>query len=72
MAMAIESAFDDATVDINAHVAKPRRNAFEIELVEGDKVTSVWSGIDKGPPRKLKWVEPDVVVDKLKKLLKQA
>uniref|UniRef100_A0A3Q3F136 Selenoprotein H n=1 Tax=Labrus bergylta TaxID=56723 RepID=A0A3Q3F136_9LABR len=48
---------------------KPRRNSFEISLLDGDKETSLWTGIKKGPPRKLKFPQPDVVVDALQEAL---
>uniref|UniRef100_A0A9R1SID5 Selenoprotein H n=2 Tax=Cyprinus carpio TaxID=7962 RepID=A0A9R1SID5_CYPCA len=50
---------------------KPRRNSFEIILMEGDKAEVVlWSGIKKGPPRKLKFPDPAEVVSALKEALK--
>ncbi|KAK6298957.1 hypothetical protein J4Q44_G00304670 [Coregonus suidteri] len=39
-------------------------------LVEGEKVECLWSGIKKGPPCKLKFPEPEVVVSALEKALK--
>lgn len=32
--------------------------------------TSLWTGIKKGPPRKLKFPQPDVVVAALQEVLK--
>lgn len=49
---------------------KPRRNSFEITLMEGDKEVVLWSGIKKGPPRKLKFPDPAEVVSALKEALK--
>uniref|UniRef100_A0A8C7YK20 Selenoprotein H n=1 Tax=Oryzias sinensis TaxID=183150 RepID=A0A8C7YK20_9TELE len=49
---------------------KPRRNSFEITLLDGAKETSLWTGIKKGPPRKLKFPQPDDVVAALKDALK--
>lgn len=49
---------------------KPRRNSFEIILMEGDKEVVLWSGIKKGPPRKLKFPDPAEVVSALKEALK--
>uniref|UniRef100_A0A673KAZ6 Selenoprotein H n=1 Tax=Sinocyclocheilus rhinocerous TaxID=307959 RepID=A0A673KAZ6_9TELE len=50
---------------------KPRRNSFEITLMEGDKAEVIlWSGIKKGPPRKLKFPDPAEVVSALKEALK--
>uniref|UniRef100_A0A671MSM3 Selenoprotein H n=1 Tax=Sinocyclocheilus anshuiensis TaxID=1608454 RepID=A0A671MSM3_9TELE len=49
---------------------KPRRNSFEVTLMEGDKAEVVlWSGIKKGPPRKLKFPDPAEVVSALKEAL---
>uniref|UniRef100_A0A3P9PX39 Selenoprotein H n=1 Tax=Poecilia reticulata TaxID=8081 RepID=A0A3P9PX39_POERE len=47
---------------------KPRRNSFEITLLDGE--TSLWTGIKKGPPRKLKFPQPDSVVAALHEALK--
>jgi len=49
---------------------KPRRNSFEITLMDGGKEITLWTGIKKGPPRKLKFPEPDVVVTALEEALK--
>ncbi|KAK7137760.1 hypothetical protein R3I94_013419 [Phoxinus phoxinus] len=38
--------------------------------MEGDKETVLWSGIKKGPPRKLKFPDPAEVVSALKEVLK--
>uniref|UniRef100_A0A8D0HC68 Selenoprotein H n=1 Tax=Sphenodon punctatus TaxID=8508 RepID=A0A8D0HC68_SPHPU len=61
----LRHAFTDLTVEINPE--KPRRNSFEVSLLkeDGSKV-ELWSGIKKGPPRKLKFPEPDRVVEMLK------
>ncbi|CAB1435595.1 unnamed protein product [Pleuronectes platessa] len=52
------------------HCEKPRRNSFEITLQDGVKETSLWTGLKKGPPRKLKFPQPDVVVAALQEALK--
>uniref|UniRef100_A0A3P9L4K8 Selenoprotein H n=1 Tax=Oryzias latipes TaxID=8090 RepID=A0A3P9L4K8_ORYLA len=49
---------------------KPRRNSFEITLLNGAKEICLWTGIKKGPPRKLKFPQPDDVVAALKDALK--
>ncbi|KAJ8367006.1 hypothetical protein AAFF_G00333990 [Aldrovandia affinis] len=49
---------------------KPRRNSFEVTLLGGAKEVSLWSGIKKGPPRKLKFPEPAVVLSALEEALK--
>ena len=66
MRAAIVDAFDDADVSISAG----RRNAFEIDITTpAGHDHSVWSGINKGPPRKLKWVEPTDVVASIRAIL---
>ncbi|CAM9497116.1 unnamed protein product [Bubo scandiacus] len=48
----------------------PRRNSFEVSLVKEDGSTvELWSGIGKGPPRKLKFPQPEAVVEALKSSL---
>uniref|UniRef100_A0A3B1IQD1 Selenoprotein H n=1 Tax=Astyanax mexicanus TaxID=7994 RepID=A0A3B1IQD1_ASTMX len=52
---------------------KPRRNSFEVTLMEGDKgygAVVLWTGIKKGPPRKLKFPDPAEVVTVLDDALK--
>ncbi|TRY64935.1 hypothetical protein DNTS_024622 [Danionella cerebrum] len=49
---------------------KPRRNSFEITLVEEGNEIVLWTGIKKGPPRKLKFPEPSEVVSALTEALK--
>lgn len=65
---ALLAAFPDLTVVFNPE--KPRRNSFEITLMDGDKEIPLWTGIKKGPPRKLKFPEPEVVVAALEEALK--
>ena len=48
------------------------RETFEIEVnlnENSETTTNVWSGLKKGPPRKLKFPETQVIVDAIKKLL---
>uniref|UniRef100_A0A674BAT5 Selenoprotein H n=1 Tax=Salmo trutta TaxID=8032 RepID=A0A674BAT5_SALTR len=68
--VALLAACPDLTVVLNPQ--KPRSKSFEVILVEGEKGKDVclWSGIKKGPPRKLKFPEPEVVVSALEKALK--
>ncbi|XP_035753809.1 thioredoxin-related transmembrane protein 2 [Egretta garzetta] len=55
-------------VDINPR--QPRRNSFEVSLVKEDgSIVELWSGIGKGPPRKLKFPQPEAVVEALKSSL---
>ncbi|KAI5624848.1 selenoprotein H, partial [Silurus asotus] len=49
---------------------KPRRNSFEVTLIEGIKEVVLWTGIKKGPPRKLKFPDPAEVVTALEDALK--
>lgn len=65
---ALLAAHPELTVVLNPK--KPRRNSFEITLMDGGKETSLWTGIKKGPPRKLKFPQPDVVVAALQEALK--
>uniref|UniRef100_A0A673FWT3 Selenoprotein H-like n=1 Tax=Sinocyclocheilus rhinocerous TaxID=307959 RepID=A0A673FWT3_9TELE len=46
---------------------KPRRNSFEPAT---ERKVVLWSGIKKGPPRKLKFPDPAEVVSALKEALK--
>lgn len=47
---------------------KPKRGSFEIYVVKGEKKVKVWSGVEKGPPRKDKF--PDVEKDLKEAVLK--
>ncbi|KAJ6652603.1 hypothetical protein lerEdw1_011255 [Lerista edwardsae] len=65
ISQALHQAFSDIVLQINPE--KPRRNSFEVVLLkeDGTKV-ELWSGLKKGPPRKLKFPEPNKVVEMLK------
>uniref|UniRef100_A0A8C6TKN3 Selenoprotein H n=1 Tax=Neogobius melanostomus TaxID=47308 RepID=A0A8C6TKN3_9GOBI len=65
---ALVAARPDITVVLNP--LKPRRNSFEITWMDGDKEKILWTGIKKGPPRKLKFPEASVVVAALEEALK--
>ncbi|EPQ20823.1 Selenoprotein H [Myotis brandtii] len=55
---------------VKVNPAKPRRGSFEVMLLRPDGSSAeLWTGIKKGPPRKLKFPEPQGVVEKLKKYL---
>uniref|UniRef100_A0A8C6VF62 Selenoprotein H n=1 Tax=Naja naja TaxID=35670 RepID=A0A8C6VF62_NAJNA len=58
-------AFPDIRVEVN--LEKPRRNSFEVVLLkkDGTKI-ELWSGLKKGPPRKLKFPEPSNIVEMVK------
>lgn len=65
---ALEHAFGNIDVSINPE--KPRRGSFECLLVKKDGNNVVlWSGIDKGPPRKLKFPDHQEVISQLEKEL---
>ncbi|NXI63185.1 SELH protein, partial [Anseranas semipalmata] len=65
---ALRGAVAHLAVDINPQT--PRRNSFEVSLVKEDgSAVLLWSGIAKGPPRKLKFPEPAAVVEALKSSL---
>ncbi|XP_078064483.1 selenoprotein H, partial [Mustelus asterias] len=57
-------------VEVLLNPAKPRRNSFEITLVtqEGKEVV-LWSGIRKGPPRRLKFPDPHLVLEIMRKMV---
>ncbi|XP_047441616.1 selenoprotein H-like [Mugil cephalus] len=48
---------------------KPRKKSFEVTLLDGGKETSLWTGIKKGPPARLKFPEPKVVVEVLQETM---
>uniref|UniRef100_A0A672IVC2 Selenoprotein H n=1 Tax=Salarias fasciatus TaxID=181472 RepID=A0A672IVC2_SALFA len=66
----VKSALLAANPELNVvlNPEKPRRNSFEVTLLDGK--TSLWTGIKKGPPRKLKFPPPDAVVAALQEALK--
>ncbi|NXI43271.1 SELH protein, partial [Galbula dea] len=65
---ALRRAVANLPVEINPR--QPRRNSFEVSLVKEDGSTvELWSGIGKGPPRKLKFPQPEAVVEALKSSL---
>ncbi|KAM7441906.1 hypothetical protein ABFA07_009124 [Porites harrisoni] len=63
------SAFPNAKVLINE--TKPRSKSFELSVVKEDGEESlIWTGIKKGPPRKLKFpVSSDIIEDAKKMIL---
>ncbi|GAB1286501.1 Selenoprotein H [Apodemus speciosus] len=55
---------------VQVNPSKPRRGSFEVTLLRPDNSrVELWTGIKKGPPRKLKFPEPQEVVEELKKYL---
>lgn len=60
--------YGDVEADLNPSV--PRRGSFEIIVVrDGEEDVTVWSGLEKGPPRKLKFPEAEQIVAEIDKLL---
>ena len=60
----ISAEYPDIPVLINT--SKPRSKSFEVTYHDGEDVTEIWSGIKLGPPRRLKFVEDDKLVELLK------
>uniref|UniRef100_A0A2K6SIM0 Selenoprotein H n=1 Tax=Saimiri boliviensis boliviensis TaxID=39432 RepID=A0A2K6SIM0_SAIBB len=55
---------------VKVNPAKPRRGSFKVTLLRPDRSSAeLWTGIKKGPPCKLKFPEPQEVVEELKKYL---
>ena len=55
---------------MNGGDTKPRRGAFEITVEREDGKTSVvWTGLKQGPPRRLKFPDPNVLLSAAKKFL---
>ncbi|KAL4223634.1 hypothetical protein ACF0H5_017102 [Mactra antiquata] len=53
--------YGDFEVELNP--SAPRRGSFEITLLQdGEKDVIVWTGLKKGPPRKLKFPEAETVI----------
>uniref|UniRef100_A0A667Y2N0 Selenoprotein H n=1 Tax=Myripristis murdjan TaxID=586833 RepID=A0A667Y2N0_9TELE len=67
MKAALLAAHPDLTVVFKP--GKPRRDSFEITLVDGGKETTLWTGINRGPPRKVKFPESEVVLAALENAL---
>ena len=65
--IAFLSAFPSLKLSLNPG-GKPKRGSFEIILVKSEEVL-LWSGAEKGPPRKLKFPDAAKVVEMTKKHL---
>jgi len=48
---------------------KPRRGAFEFVLDKDGEEIVIWSGLKRGPPRREKFPDPDVLMELFKKYL---
>ena len=56
---------------INDGEIKPRRGSFEITIEREDgKNTLLWTGLKRGPPRRLKFPEPSEMLAEAKNFLK--
>ncbi|XP_018425947.1 PREDICTED: selenoprotein H [Nanorana parkeri] len=65
---AVLSSFPEMNFEMNP--TKPRRGSFEVALHrEGAKSVEIWTGIKKGPPRKLKFPDPQEIVSSVEKAL---
>uniref|UniRef100_A0A286XEJ5 Selenoprotein H n=1 Tax=Cavia porcellus TaxID=10141 RepID=A0A286XEJ5_CAVPO len=68
LSQALRVAAPQLAVAVNP--ARPRRGSFEVTLRRADgSGAELWTGIKKGPPRKLKFPEPQAVVEELKRHL---
>lgn len=57
-------------IEITYNDSTPRRGAFEFVLKKPDGSDVVlWSGLNKGPPRKEKFPEPNIVIESLRKAI---
>lgn len=70
-----EAIFQDVCVALKDHAfelqlnpaGNPKRGSFEISVNE----ELIWSGLGKGPPRKLKFPDSEELIDKFRKVLKK-
>eukprot|EP00105_Crassostrea_gigas_P000611 XP_011412475.2 PREDICTED: selenoprotein H [Crassostrea gigas] len=68
LAEAIKAEVEDIHIEYNP--SAPRRGSFEVTLIVGDGETQevlLWSGIKKGPPRKLKFPEDHKLITEMMK-----
>ena len=57
---------------MNSGEDKPRKGAFEIKVEREDgKCSVVWTGLKQGPPRRLKFPEPNVLLGAVKNFLEK-
>uniref|UniRef100_A0AAY4BND3 Selenoprotein H n=1 Tax=Denticeps clupeoides TaxID=299321 RepID=A0AAY4BND3_9TELE len=54
---------------VEVNPGKPRRGSFEVTLMDSGREVCLWSGLKKGPPRKLKFPAPAEMVAELEKAL---
>lgn len=65
LSTALRSSYPDLEFEFNK--TKPRKKSFEFTLLKEDGNVVLWSGIDKGPPRKMKFPSSDELFDAFKK-----
>ena len=73
VALLASSALCNASTEtkINVGEIKPRRGSFEITIESEDgKNTLLWTGLNRGPPRRLKFPEPGEMLAEAKNFLK--
>jgi len=58
-------------IDCTVTLKPGRKNAFEINVISEENDNIIWSGISKGPPRKLKFPDIDDIVEQIQKETKQ-
>lgn len=71
MVALLQKSFPALEADLNPE--KPRKGAFNISASVGGgsaEPTLLWDGRSKGPPRKEKWPEDEMLVNKIKELIK--
>jgi len=58
---ALRLRFGEVEVSLNPD-GKPKRGSFEVVLSKGEEEVVLWSGLTKGPPRKLKFPATEEIV----------
>ena len=63
-------AADEMTSELNLEGGAVKRGSFEITITtEEGREEVVWSGLKLGPPRRLKFPDPEVLLEKVKNIL---
>jgi len=58
---ALRLRFGEVEVSLNSD-GKPKRGSFEVVLSKGEEEVVLWSGLTKGPPRRLKFPATEEIV----------
>lgn len=58
---ALRLCFGEVEVSLNPD-GKPKRGSFEVVLSKGEEEVVLWSGLTKGPPRRLKFPATEEIV----------